>query len=423
MTIFQKMLAVPVLALFLFSGFLLYSYFEYQQTSTKVEEIRDHYLPLLEIANDNNHIFREIRSNFKDAVLAGEPSWLPNANLQKQKIEANIALLKKNPRLVDVESLTLLHQSFEQYYRNAYALAKSILNNQDSLLDEQSLIQNVETYHNTTHKQFMLLKKNIQTSFRQTVDDTNKVMNKLLFVGAVMSITIMLFLLGVTLAVSLSTRHSVNQIIGRMKSLAMGNTDFSGRIQRKNKDELGYLIHWFNKLSDKLEQDYMLLETISITDKLTQLNNRSRTDSYFPQALADANTSGNALAIIILDIDHFKHVNDTYGHLIGDEVLKCFANILKKQAKKHDFIARWGGEEFVIILPDSSTNKARQYAENIRLQILAHHFNDVGQVSASFGVALSTYKDDTSSLIKRADDCLYQAKNQGRNCVVVAKDT
>ncbi len=416
------MIALPVLALALFSSFLLYSYYEYQQTSINIEEIRDHYLPLLEAVNDNNHLFSEIRSNFKDAVLASEPLWLPSTKQHQEKINQNFALLKQNSHLVNLKQLEQLEQSFTRYYDQAYLLAQTVINNEERLIAEPQLVQDVEFYHNAAAQQFSALKQSIQNSFRQTVDDTNQVMNQLLFFGAIMAITIMVFLIVVTLGVSLSTRRSVYQVIERMKGFAMGNTDFSQRLQRKNKDELGYLIHWFNKLSDKLEQDYLLLETVSITDKLTQLNNRGRTDSYLPQALADANTNSQQLAVILLDIDHFKQINDNYGHLIGDQVLKTFAAILKSTAREHDFIARWGGEEFIIIIANTDKTNAEHHANHIRSSIEQHKFPEVGQLTASLGVALSNANDGVSSIVKRADDCLYQAKKQGRNQVIVAEN-
>lgn len=421
MTIFQKMLAVPVLALFLNSSFLFYSYVEYQHTTDKVKEIREQYLPLLEIASDNTHLFSQIRSIFKDAALSDEQSWLPNSKQPKQIIEQNFLLLRQNPNLVDAEQLATLGQSFQQYYDNAYKLAQLIINNQDNLIVEQTLVQNVERFHNDTDKQFSQLKQSIQQGFRQTLDDTNEVMNRLLLVGGVISIAIMLFILIITLAVSITTRNSVNQIIERMKGFALGSTDFSHRLQYRHQDELGYLIHWFNKLSDKLEQDYITLKTVSITDKLTQLNNRSRTDVYLPTALENAISAKQNIAVIMLDIDHFKKINDTYGHLVGDEVLKDFANILKNEAHEHDFIGRWGGEEFILIVSNTDIQKAKDFAENIRQKVANYDFGEVGPLTSSFGIALSREGDNGTSLLKRADDCLYKAKHQGRNCVVLAE--
>lgn len=418
MTIFQKMIAVPLLALFLYSGFLYYSYLEYQQTTQNLEEIREQYLPLLEIANENTLLFNQISSSLKDAVLAGEAAWLPLTKQYKVSITSNFKSLEKHDRLVPPKQLVRLQNSFDRYYSNAEKLAQLILTDQDSLIVEGALIQNVETYHNNTEQHFSDLKQSIQRRFREALDDTNKVMNRLLVVGGVMSIAIMLIIITITLVVSISTRRNVYKIIEVMRSFALGSTDFSRRLRREKKDELGYLIHWFNKLSDKLEQDYKTLETVSITDKLTQLNNRSRTDTYLPELLAKAQTDQHHIGVIILDIDHFKSVNDTYGHLVGDEVLKSVAQLMKQQARSHDFLSRWGGEEFIVVIPEATLNEIETFAEGLRQMIFSHDFTEVGKLSASFGAVISNDTDTVTTLLKRADDCLYQAKDNGRNRVV-----
>lgn len=421
MTIFQKMLAVPVLALLLYSGFSIYSYIEYQRSSDNIGVLRDEYLPLLEIVNDNIYLFDQIRTSFKDAVLADEPAWLPSSELQRQAISNNLTLLMQHKNLIDPKAVSKLQQSFDLYYDNASLLATSILSDQQSVIDDSMLVQNVERYHNDAAQQFALIKQGMQQRFRRMLNETDTVMDNLLFVGAVISLLIMCFVLTVTLIVSLTTRRNVYHVIRRMRDFAQGSTDFSQRLQRKNKDELGYLIYWFNKLSDKLEQDYKLLQTVSITDKLTQLNNRTRTDVYLPEALEKAQTSGTGIALLLLDIDHFKKINDGYGHLAGDTVLRQFADILKQQANEHDFLARWGGEEFIVLLPSADVDQAFNYAEQLRHKVSQFNFGAVGQVSVSCGVAISQPADTAEQVVKRADDCLYQAKRNGRNCVVVER--
>ena len=421
MTIFQKMLAVPVLALLLYSGFSVYSYIEYQRSSDSISVLRDAYLPLLEIVNDNLYLFDQIRTSFKDAVLADEPDWLPNSELQRQAISNNLQLLMQHENLIDPDAVSKLQQSFDLYYTNASLLAASILSDQKNVIDDSVLVQNVERYHNDAAQQFAFIKQGMQQRFRQMLNETDAVMDNLLFVGGVISIVIMCFILTVTLIVSISTRRNVYQVIQRMRDFAQGSTDFSRRLQRKNKDELGYLIYWFNKLSDKLEQDYKLLQTVSITDKLTQLNNRCRTDAYLPEVLLNAQRAGRTIAVLLLDIDHFKMINDSFGHLAGDAVLRQFADILKQHANEHDFLARWGGEEFIVLLPDVDVDQAFNYAEQLRLKVAQHNFPLVEQVSVSCGVAMSQPTDNAEGMVKRADDCLYQAKRNGRNCVVVER--
>jgi len=208
-------------------------------------------------------------------------------------------------------------------------------------------------------------------------------------------------------------------VVIRMKELALGGSDFSRRLERTSKDELGLLIYWFNKLSDKLEQDYVDLETISITDKLTQLNNRTRTDVFFPKAIQKAMKKNQPLCAVLLDIDFFKKINDNHGHLVGDKILQSMAGLLKDNAGQRDFIGRWGGEEFIIILPNSDGNIAYKKMETLRKEIEEFDFSDVKQVTVSFGVTMAIPGDTSETIMARADKCLYMAKDKGRNCVVL----
>ncbi len=413
------MLLVPVLSLILYSGFIIYSYSEHQQSNHKIAELRDDYLPILEVANQNIQIFKEIRDVLKDAVLAHESAWLKSNTERKSLINQNFIELSRYPNIVDQDQLRTLQQNFDLYYISGQKLAAMIISNQDESMEDYQLIDNVERYHNQTTSQFDHLKTSISEHFRQTIDDTNQTLNQLLFWGSAMAISLMVFLVTVTLFVSLHTRNNVRGVIARMKALAQGSTDFSQRLVRKQRDELGYLIYWFNRLSDKLEQDYIRIETISITDNLTKLNNRNRTDSFFPQVLLNAQRKKTLLSVVILDIDLFKSINDTHGHLVGDEVLKTFADILRSTARFHDFIARWGGEEFILILSDTSLIDAANHVEKIRQAIEKHNFKGVGRVTASFGIALVADKDNVHSVMQRADECLYAAKKRGRNCVIV----
>ncbi len=419
MTIFQKMLFVPVLSLILYSAFMVYGHVEHKKTIDKIESIRDHYFPLLELVNTNSQLFEELRGIFKDAVLAGESNWLNLAFEIKEKIEKNLLVLDQHPLIVDQPELNKTRENFSKYYSNVQRLASRMISNKKSLLNSTELILKVEHFHNSTLTQFSNLKKSIQIRFRATIDDASYSMNQMLFGGMVISTLSMILLIVITLMVSLSTRKNLTELVIRMKEFALGSSDFSRRIEHSKNDEVGMLIHWFNKLSDKLEQDYINLETISITDKLTQLNNRTRTDSYFPEALKEANKTKTILAAVILDIDHFKAVNDNHGHLVGDNILKSLANILKKYAQQHDFVARWGGEEFIILLKNTDGITAYERMNKLRSIIEKHNFEDVDQITASFGISLALDNDNPETLMERADKCLYAAKEKGRNCVVI----
>ena len=419
MTIFQKMLLVPVLSLILYFVFIFYSYSEHQQSSEKIESIRDNYLPLLAIVHENTQLFEDLREKFKDAVLAGESNWIKSTLLIKQRVESNLLKLQEYPEIVDLYQLQKTRENFQHYYLNASALAKSILMDEKSFSHTEDIISNVERYHNDTLLQIKSLRESIDIRFRQIINETSYSLNAMIFWSVVISLLSMIFITMVMLFVSFSTRKNLHEVVIRMKELALGGSDFSQRLERNAKDELGVLIYWFNKLSDKLEQDYVNLENVSITDKLTQLNNRTRTDAFFPKALAEALKSNQPLCAVLLDIDFFKAINDNHGHLAGDKILQCLASLLKESADQHDFVGRWGGEEFIIILPNTSAKQAFKKMEQLRETIAQFSFPDVPQVTVSFGLAMAQHGDDTDSIMARSDKCLYKAKEQGRNCVVI----
>jgi diguanylate cyclase (GGDEF)-like protein len=122
----------------------------------------------------------------------------------------------------------------------------------------------------------------------------------------------------------------------------------------------------------------------------------------------------------MLDIDHFKSINDTYGHLIGDEVLKIVSGLIDKSIRSADYFGRYGGEEFLIVMTQTNLNGAVTYAERVRSAIQNHRFHNLGsdfKVTVSVGVAEFNDKDNIQTMIERADKALYRAKGSGRDCV------
>jgi len=162
----------------------------------------------------------------------------------------------------------------------------------------------------------------------------------------------------------------------------------------------------------------------SLTDGLTSVSNRKAFDLEIAAALEEARRTGKPVSLVMCDIDHFKKFNDTWGHQTGDQVLKLVANCLSENVKGRDMVARFGGEEFVIVLRQTSLDDATLLAEQIRGYVQSKHLvkkssGDVlGLLTVSMGVASSADFDSAASLIQRADVCLYRAKNTGRNRVV-----
>ena len=159
------------------------------------------------------------------------------------------------------------------------------------------------------------------------------------------------------------------------------------------------------------------LQKLASTDDLTKLFNRAKLNESLQNELNRAKRFQHLLGIILLDIDHFKSTNDTYGHNAGDKVLEEFAKILKEQVRETDIAGRWGGEEFVIICPETNMDGLSKIAEELRYSIESYNFTTVGKKTSSFGITLYKEHDTIKSIISRADKALYLAKKNGRNKV------
>lgn len=176
-----------------------------------------------------------------------------------------------------------------------------------------------------------------------------------------------------------------------------------------------------NSLHDNLET----IRAESLTDPLTGLSNRKSFDRAILGAIDHAFRKFQPLSVLMLDIDHFKIFNDTYGHLTGDQVLRLVGASLKSTVKGRDIAARYGGEEFTVVLPNTTLAQAGTVAEHIRNAVMLRELKKkstgeiLGRVTISVGVATLRKSDDMDSLIERADACLYSAKRAGRNCVVL----
>lgn len=162
-----------------------------------------------------------------------------------------------------------------------------------------------------------------------------------------------------------------------------------------------------------------LLEELYITDSLTKLYNRAHFDETINMIVKHQRKADSDFILVLVDIDHFKTINDTYGHQVGDEVLVTIAKTLKHSLRDNDLIARWGGEEFVIMLKNITVDEAKIIIEKVRVNIQNSIIKENIKVTASFGLTKYIIGEDSKEIFKRSDDALYEAKKSGRNRVVV----
>lgn len=179
---------------------------------------------------------------------------------------------------------------------------------------------------------------------------------------------------------------------------------------------LRYLnIRRFNRI---LKEKNAQLEKISQTDHLTGIYNRLKTDLCIKDEIARSARYNRPFGVMLFDIDHFKLINDSFGHQVGDTVLTLISRIVGENIRQTDILGRWGGEEFMLVCPEMDLRHAEQMAEKLRELIETYPFPHKVRVTASFGVTEFRPDDTPSDLLSRADNHLYKAKSAGRNCVI-----
>lgn len=174
------------------------------------------------------------------------------------------------------------------------------------------------------------------------------------------------------------------------------------------------------KQAELLSMNASLVE-LSETDKLTSLKNRRYFQEKLEEQLSNYEKSASPFSLFILDIDHFKKVNDTFGHQVGDEVLAQLAQLLKNQARSLDTVARYGGEEFVVILPETDQHEAKAIVEQLR-QAVEQAKWQTGRITVSVGIATAIKTDNETTILQRADKALYASKENGRNRITHSID-
>ena len=201
------------------------------------------------------------------------------------------------------------------------------------------------------------------------------------------------------------------------------NGSFDVKINIKSSHEIEELLNSFNIMSLKLDESYKRLEALSIMDKLTGLYNRRHFDEALEKEVLRARRSKHPLNLMFIDIDKFKHFNDTYGHTEGDAVLQRLGRLIKEQARNEiDIACRYGGEEFTVILPETTSNDASTIAERLIRDFRGIKFHiatkeEPVQETISIGVAELEYKGDAKTLLVHADKAMYEAKELGGNRV------
>lgn len=237
-----------------------------------------------------------------------------------------------------------------------------------------------------------------------------------------LNVGIALVLAAVAFVAARSMLRPLNQLSECAKRLRDGEVDVALPVVSAD-HEVGTLARSFAEMVDSLTRANEVLEQLAITDGLTKIHNHRYFQDQLAHALRRADSAGLELALVLIDIDDFKALNDRFGHATGDRVLEGLAQVLNANVRECDVLARYGGEEFALLALETNVEEAANLAEQVRLSVHEHAFHDVDggvpiRVTVSIGVA--GYRGDRQRFFADADRALYAAKHAGKDCVEVA---
>ena len=213
----------------------------------------------------------------------------------------------------------------------------------------------------------------------------------------------------------------LNKAVTHFKHISEGN--MSENISVSSQDEIGQALNGLAAMQGKLKIMLSELDQLARTDELTGAWNRRRFEETVATEMNRLRRYGQRLSLMILDVDHFKKINDLYGHSIGDQVLIDLSNTIRSSLRGSDSLTRWGGEEFVILCPNTTAETVSKLAERLRKEIASVKFREVGNITLSFGVAECGAEETWEQWLHRADEALYLAKSGGRDQVKIIRRT
>lgn len=255
-------------------------------------------------------------------------------------------------------------------------------------------------------------------------DEAFKLISSLKTITILTLIVLIIVLAITTFIFTKAITKPINQIIEAFEELGKGN--FIKKLNIESTNEFHNLSKIYNKAIDDLQKLTFSVEKLSIissTDYLTKIYNRQKFLEELKENITRIKRTKENLSLAMIDIDFFKRINDTYGHNIGDLVLKQFTNIIKNELRQSDIFARWGGEEFIILFINTDINQAKVVSEKIRKSIEKTKFNHIDKLTCSIGVSQykNTKEESVNSFIERSDIALYKAKTNGRNQISCLK--
>ena len=421
-SLLKKVVLVPIVSMILSAIMISINYNTSKLIAQNSQELYKNLIPTLEYSTNNKLLLNQVVENFSNSVFSSEMMFIEQAQNQANKIKNNIYLIEQN--VPDLKNSKIATDSFEKYYNIAFQTTKTMIENSSNLLDSEESNALFDSL-NETKKAFEDLdneiKEQIKNNFINIEYTSEIIVNNQLYIIVFMYI----ILFSITFFIYKNINKRFKMLLNDIITLSKTSLESRKRIDRVSNDELGVLTSSLNEILENYENNVNQLNKekmdyydLSHKDKLTNLFNRHYLDTIlaeYENRLEDDFIFG----IVLIDIDKFKNINDTYGHQVGDEVLKVMAEILSLNVRKIDVVGRWGGEEFMCIINVDNKTSLYQIAENLRQIIEKTHIETVNNITASFGCALAEKNITTEKLIQNADKVLYEAKKIGRNKVLI----
>lgn len=421
-SILKKFLLAPIFGFILVLPFYFFIFLIMLDMKQYVNDVNTELMPLHEISNDNILLLEKIVNEMNSAVMAKEIDWVASSEKNADNIRDNLNRYANSSYKKEIEE-TL--SAFNSYYKSISDVSMKIINSSYEYENIENDTQILVEKFNKLDALFKNLKTETKTDIEKNINSLYNNTSFILLNGNFIFSVWLIISFVVIFIVHRDLKYKIKKIIDDSNEIATGDVDFEKRLNIASHDELGQIIKSINIFINKLQKNHeelsnakKELDALYITDRLTNVYNRIKIDEIIDIELKKKNRFENTFSIILLDIDNFKSVNDTYGHLVGDLILKEFADILKNNIRDIDFLGRWGGEEFMIVCLQTDEKGAVALSENLRVKIEEFDFTKVGKITASFGVSACCKKDDDAkSLVDHADKALYRAKENGRNKV------
>ncbi|MCD4812943.1 diguanylate cyclase [bacterium] len=356
--------------------------------------------------------------------LTHESPWLNIIHITRGKFKDYFSATKKSVvRDREKDFILKIQKNFKRYSRHVTFQIKRF---EQGLVD-MDLQQKIRSQENSVNDILIDLQQleNLTAGrLEERKEQAGKLkrFNQRLSVGVILLVTLtsafLVFILNQNIILP------IKRLMEGVRKFSDGN--FATQVPVISQDEVGELSAAFNEMAKNIKHDRQKLTALTITDEKTGLFNFRHFKNSIIEEMKRAERYDRSLALVMIDIDHFKHYNDTNGHPMGDLLLKELSNILKEAIRETDMVARFGGEEFIILLPETSREEAVRLAESLRLRIKNHIFpmeeKQPGKdLTVSMGVASYPSKKVMSpdTLLEKSDQALYKAKKRGRNRVAI----